>query len=102
MTFRLLLVVIRYSQWASGAGPPVAVQRPPGAEQRVLQGLVSIVEGAEHPVGVHVQGAQMRADQSAEGLAVARPGGGEQVRGERDVFRPGRAHRLRVAPATCR
>ena len=58
---------------AAGAGNPVqpvaqrrlaliGVQRPPGVEQRILQGLVCLVEGPQHPVGVHVQGAQVRAD----------------------------------------
>jgi hypothetical protein len=75
-----------------------AVQRPPGAWQRVLNGYASVVQGTQHPVGVHVQGAQGRADQHPECLAIACPGGCEQVRGKRAVLGLGCAHPLRLAP----
>jgi hypothetical protein len=45
---------------------PIGVQRQPGAQQRVLKGLVRVVQETQHPVGVHVQGAQVRADQNLE------------------------------------
>ena len=45
---------------------PIGAQRQPGARQCVLKGLVRVVQGTQHPVGVHVQGAQVRADQNLE------------------------------------
>ena len=58
----------------SGACPWYA----PRPQQRLLHGVVGVVQVAEHAVDVHVQRAPMRAAERDEGLLVAAAGGGEQ------------------------
>src|SRR5262249_36228171 len=45
----------------------------PGSEERVLEGLLSILEGAKHPVAVQLELSAVRLDQLAEYIAVPRP-----------------------------
>jgi hypothetical protein len=47
----------------------------PGAQQRVLQGVLGVLEGSEHPVAVHLQFSAVRFGQLLERLTVpgARP-----------------------------
>jgi hypothetical protein len=47
-------------------------QAPPRREQRVLHGVVGVLERAEHPVAVHVQLAAVRSGQLREGVLIAR------------------------------
>jgi hypothetical protein len=48
-----------------------ASESPPRAQQRLLQRVVGVVEGAEHAVAVRVQGAAMRQYELAVGALVA-------------------------------
>ena len=45
----------------------------PGGQQRVLQGVLGVLEGAEHPVAVHLQLPAVRLGQLAERVAVPGP-----------------------------
>jgi hypothetical protein len=60
----------------------------PGTQQGLLDRLLRLVVGAEHPVAVQMQGAQMRGYQGLERVTVARPGCGQKVT---DIRRPVRA-----------
>jgi hypothetical protein len=55
------------------------VQRAPGREQRVLHGVLGILERAEHPVAVELQLRTVGLDQLAEGVLVACAGSAERV-----------------------
>jgi hypothetical protein len=76
---RHALVAIAYSQERSELRPSKRSQPAPGAQQRVLQGILGVVDRAEHPVAVRAEPAAVRADELAEGGLVAGARGGEQV-----------------------
>ena len=50
-----------------------AAQPLPGRQQRVLQGILGVVDRPQHPVAVHLQLSLVRADKLAERLPIARP-----------------------------
>jgi hypothetical protein len=54
------------------------VQPAPGAEQRVLERVLGVVERAEHAVAVGVELGSVRLDEAAERLGVAVHGRGEE------------------------
>ena len=60
---------------AKRASPFEARQPPPGTQHRVLQGVLGVVERAEHAVAVRVKLGAMRLDEAAIGrlVAAARP-----------------------------
>jgi hypothetical protein len=79
---------------AGGGGDPVqpgaqrsasleGVQVPPGPQQGLLGGVLGVVEGAQHPVAVHVQLTDMRRHQQPEPRLVARQRRPEQLVGAR-------------------
>jgi hypothetical protein len=47
------------------------MQSSPGAEQRLLQGVLRVLYGAEHPVAMRQELASVREDQPLEGLLLA-------------------------------
>ena len=51
----------------------------PGGQQRVLQGVLGILEGSEHPVAVHLELSAVRLGQLPERVAVAGPRPRDQV-----------------------
>jgi hypothetical protein len=51
----------------------------PGAQQRLLQGILCVRRRAEHPVTVGVELGAVRADQPAVGILVTTPGGRQQL-----------------------
>ena len=51
----------------------------PGGQQRLLQGVLGVLERAEHPVAVHLQLSTVGLGQLAERVAVAGPRPGDQV-----------------------
>jgi hypothetical protein len=55
-----------------------AVERLPGAQHRVLQGILGVVGGAEHPVAVRLQLAAVGLDEPLVGALVAVAGGAQQ------------------------
>ena len=55
-------MAILYSQARSCASPVERLARPPGAQERLLQRVLGLLEGAEHPVAVHVQLAPVALD----------------------------------------
>src|ERR671923_1385136 len=71
---------------------------PPGAQHRLLERIVGVVDGAEHPVAVRVQPAAQRRRQLHERLLVPRGRGGQKLHGptllrhrrRRSQLRPGR------------
>ena len=74
---RQALVAIRYSQVSTEERPLEAVERAPGAQQRLLRDVLGVVDGAEHPVAVDLERAAVGLDERAEGALVARLGGGD-------------------------
>jgi hypothetical protein len=53
------------------SGPVVEpVERPPGPDEGLLQRVVGVMDGAEHPVAVRVDLGAYRRDQGGEGLGV--------------------------------
>jgi hypothetical protein len=76
--FRHRLVAIRNSQVERGA-PLEPGQALPGGQQRVLQGVLGVGEGPEHPVAVHLQLPVVRLGQLPERLAVPGPRSRDQV-----------------------
>jgi len=54
-------------------------QAPPGGQQRVLHGVLGVLDGAEHPVAVHQQLPPVRLGQLAERVTVADPGPRHQL-----------------------
>ncbi len=59
----------------------IGVQAAPGPDHGLLQGVLGLIERAEHPVTVQVQRPAMRRDHRTESRIVARAGGGEQTPG---------------------
>ena len=53
----------------------------PGGQQRVLEGVLGVLQGTEHPVAVHLQLSTVRLGQLAERLAVPGPCPADQVGG---------------------
>jgi hypothetical protein len=51
----------------------------PGIKQRVLEGVLGVLEGSEHPVAVHLQLSTMRLGQLSERIAVPGPSPVDQV-----------------------
>jgi hypothetical protein len=45
----------------------------PGSQQRVLQGVLGVLEGSEHPVAVHLELSQVRLGHLPERVAVPGP-----------------------------
>src|SRR6185437_1937292 len=78
---------------AQRASPFEARQTPPGPQQRVLQGVLGVVNGAEHAIAVGVQRAAVGLDEAAIGLLVAAAGGVEEVALERADGGGGGGHR---------
>jgi hypothetical protein len=74
-------------------------QRPPGAQERVLECVVRIVRRAKHPVAVGVQRGAVWLDEVAEGALVAAASTVEQppVRSPQ-ALRVGRLRRLLLGP----
>ena len=54
-------------------------QPPPGADERLLQGVLGVVHRAKHAVAVRVQLAAVRRDEPVERALVVAAGGFEQV-----------------------
>ena len=52
---RQTLVAIRYSQARTQRAAVEAVARPPGAQERLLDRVLGLVERGEHPVAVDVE-----------------------------------------------
>ena len=67
-------MAIRYSQ-ARSQPRPANVQALPGAEQGVLEGVVGVLDRAQHPVAVGAQLGPVGLDQPGEGLVVAAQAG---------------------------
>ncbi len=63
----------------------------PGRQQRVLQGILGVVDRPQHPVAVHLQLSLVRADKLAERLPIARPGQIKQLPGHGDIVAHPRA-----------
>ena len=80
ITSRQAFVAIRYSQGRSGRVALEAGEPAPGAQQRVLERVLGVVQGAEHPVAVRVELAAVGLDEPAEGVLVA---GARRVEQER-------------------
>jgi hypothetical protein len=85
-------------------GPQLAAaaegrQRPPGAQERVLDCVLRIVRRAEHPVAAGVESGAVRLDETAEGTLVAAASAVEQppVRSS-EAIRVGRLPRLLLGP----
>jgi hypothetical protein len=55
-----------------------AGQAAPGRDQRLLNGVLRVLDRAEHPVAVHLQLGAMPADQTLEGRFVAAARAGQQ------------------------
>ena len=72
-------MAIRYSHVRSELRPSKRREPAPGAQERVLQRVLGVVERAEHAVAVRVQLAAVRLDERSEGALVARAGGGQEV-----------------------
>jgi hypothetical protein len=53
-------------------------QALPGPQQRVLEGVLGVVDRAQHPIGVRMQLAAVGLDEPAKRLLVARAGGRQQ------------------------
>src|SRR5262249_60650380 len=51
----------------------------PSSQQRVLRGVLGVLEGSQHPVAVHLALSAVRLDQLSERVAVPRPCPGQQV-----------------------
>ena len=96
---------------AGGGGDPVepvpqrrpaleAVQAAPGQQLGLLQGVVGVVERAEHPVAVHVQRPQVRSEQSGERVVIPAAGRGQQA--QLLIQRRRRAHTERLAATSDR
>ena len=49
------------------------VETLPGGQQRLLEGVLGVLKGSEHPIAVHLQLPTMRLRQLPERAAVARP-----------------------------
>ena len=64
---------------ADRGAPLEPAEALPGGQQRVLQGVLGVLEGAEHPVAVHLQLPAVRLGQLPERLAVPGPRPGDQV-----------------------
>ena len=45
----------------------------PGGQQRVLEGVLGVLEGSEHPVAVHLELSEVRFGQLPERVAVPGP-----------------------------
>ena len=61
-------------------GAPLEVsQALPGGQQRLLQGVLGVLQGSEHPVAVRLQLSAVRFGQLAECVAVSGPRPGDQV-----------------------
>jgi hypothetical protein len=84
---------------AAGGGDPVqpgaqrspsleGVQVPPGTQQRLLRRILGVVEGAQHPVAVHVQLADMGRHEQPEARLITSERGLEQLVGARHGRRP--------------
>src|SRR5438270_12759578 len=71
----------------------VALGAFPGAQHRLLERVVGVVERAEHPVAVEVERAAVWFDQERERLLVHR---------RRDATRPAEWAGRHRAPSTCR
>jgi hypothetical protein len=69
---RQTLVATRYSQETSGAPRLEAVDAAPGAQHRLLQCVVRVVQRTQDPVAVHVEGLPVRPGQAYECLLVTR------------------------------
>ena len=76
-------MAIRYSQVRSEARPSNPARPCQAGEQRVLQGVLGVLQGPEHPVAVHLQLAAVRLGQLPERVAVAGPRPRSQVGGQR-------------------
>ncbi len=64
---------------AQRASPLEARDGAPGAQQRVLHGVLGVVDGAEHAIAVGVEEAAVGFDEPGEGVLVAPAGGVEQL-----------------------
>ena len=51
----------------------------PGGQHRLLQGVLGVLEGSEHPVAVHLELPTVRLGQLSERVAVACPRPGQQL-----------------------
>ena len=69
-----MFVAIRYSQERSELRPSKRRQPAPGAQQRLLQRVLGVVDRAEHPVAVRVQLPAVGLDEPREGGLVAAAG----------------------------
>ena len=58
---------------ADRGAPLEAGEALPGGQQRVLQGVLGVLQGAQHPVAVHLELAAVRLGQLAERVAVPGP-----------------------------
>ena len=72
-------MAIRYSHERSELRPSNRAMPLPGAQQRLLERVLGVVDRAEHAVAVGVQLAAVRLDQAPEGVLVAARGGREQL-----------------------
>ena len=64
---RQTFVAIRYSQARNSELPSNVLAAPPGAEERLLHGVLGLVERGEHAVAVDVQLAPMALGERREG-----------------------------------
>ena len=93
MAFSDALVAIRYSHERSELRPSKRGRPAPGAQQGVLQGVLGVVDRAEHAVAVGVQRAAVGLDEAPVGVLVAAAGGIEEVALERGDGCGGGGHR---------
>jgi hypothetical protein len=78
---------------AQRASPLEARQPAPGAQQGVLEGVLGVVDRAEHPVAVGVQRPAVGLDEAPVGILVAAAGGIEEVALQRADGCGGGGHR---------
>ena len=72
-------MAIVYSHVRSELRPSKRAMAAPGAQQRVLHGVLGVVDRAEHAVAVGVEQAAVGLDEPGEGVLVAPAGGVEQL-----------------------
>ena len=77
---RQTFVAILKSQGRSGLPPSKPSEAPPGAQQRLLESVLGVVERAEHPVAVRVERRPMRLDQARVRVLVAVRASSRRVR----------------------
>ena len=88
-------MAIRVQPRTHRAAPLEPVDAPPGPQQRVLHGVLGVVERAEHPVAVRLQLTLQGRDEAAERLVVAGLGSRELGLGH---VAGSFGHRARVCP----